>query len=71
MNRHHPVSQSEVSARIGAMTFSERRQLWADWDCKRPGYPFKAWAHQRVERLLHEEAAKSWEDRHFFHTGDY
>lgn len=67
MNRH-PVRQSEVTARIGAMTFSERRQLWADWDCNRPGYPFKAWAHQRVERLIHEEADKANADAYF---GDY
>lgn len=59
MNRYpRPVSQSEVTERIGRMTFSERRQLWADWDCKRQGYPFKAWAHQCVERLIHQEADK-------------
>lgn len=66
MKYNQPVSQSEVLARIEAMSFGEKRQYRIDWDlwlikeaergyC---GYGFREWLHQRTERLLHEEADK-------------
>lgn len=64
-------SYDAIAARISTLGFIKLRELSRDYREYGSIRPFRSWLAETIDRQLDEEGAKSWEDRHFFHTGDY
>lgn len=76
-NKSEEPSYDYIAARISTLGFIKLREMSRDYrehGCKWGIVPFggfRAWLAETIDRQMDEEAAKSWEDRHSFHTGDW